>query len=339
MIDLDEQTTAISYHSDKDSQVDPELHSLFSMNNKPTTTIHHQPADASPAIKHADRLKTVASPDDSCYYDALTASIQSSIFSDNFFEQIETLNQFNKIDPLAAKYMDASIGNDQDIYAGFSVENLTKIVQDIKESQSCIRHLVFAYDETLTDAVDSPIAGSTSDSTDGSCVEQPIESDTSIVNVDHYREMADDIDEDFEDLYERYITNLNQYEQMLQRLDASTQEQRKLLVANEQPSNEPAREPNSCFDAIFVKRQENHIGHYGFELGQAADGKITVSSVIDSHYCPHLHVGDEIMGLNGTSTLTRLEQYHLLLNSLWHHQYEDIQLLVRKATKPGTHIP
>ncbi|CAF4384219.1 unnamed protein product [Rotaria sp. Silwood2] len=157
---------------------------------------------------------------------------------------------------------------------------------------------------------------------------------------DNYRQKISDIDEDFEELYQSYLTNLDQYQTMIQQIDKIEQYQHILTPISEESitlveraNNDKVIKTNNneqfCL-ILTVQRQLNHIGHYGFELEQTIDGKITISSIIDSNYCPNLNVGDEIIAINNNSTLITLEQCHLLFHSLWYNQCEYVQIIVNK---------
>ncbi|UJR22808.1 hypothetical protein I4U23_025838 [Adineta vaga] len=343
LIDLDDQT-AISYHTDKESQMDLELDSLFSRKNQPTTCVHSQSIDVTPRMKPNDLFKTITSPDDSCYYDALTSSIQSSIFSDNFFEQVETLNHINKIEKLSSKQIDGDV----------SIDNLSEIIREINQTPSCINHLVFAYDHQSiqpqgADAVSNDQMEITNTKTlsQQSSIEPEIPSTNTNIyqeslssdDENNYRQITSDIDEDFEELYQRYLTNLNQYQKILEQIDQVEQKlspiDEEINSMNEHVSKNQTQ-LNSSNVILSVKRQSNHIGHYGFELEQTFEGKIKISSIIDSTYCPNLNVGDEILGINNIATLTILEQYYLLFNTLWHNQYEYIDLTIKKTVSSST---
>ncbi|CAF1256951.1 unnamed protein product [Adineta ricciae] len=308
LIDIDEQT-ALAYHMDKESSIDAELHSLFSVPNPATICTHPQAVDSHEIVKQDNRMNTITSPDDSCYHDALTSSIQSSIFSDNFFEQIETLNHINKIQKLESLHVDES-----------------NTPCEINQNPACLYHLVFSYDEQLIEEQDDGVTNteSVSNLTQDRAVVQR-ESPTNDEN--NYRQITSDIDEDFEELYQRYLTNLSQYHKILEQIEEVEQKQKQLSPIDENPN---VKEFNSNNFQLSVQRQGNHIGHYGFEIDQTLDEKIKISSIIDSTYCPGLNVGDEIVGIDNISALASLEQYHLLLNSLWHDQCEYLDLIVKK---------
>lgn len=133
-----------------------------------------------------------------------------------------------------------------------------------------------------------------------------------------------EIHDDFEELYQRYMKNLDQYETILQKLDQFDMKQEALTPINEEPDKQ------NCL-TLTVQRQSNHIGHYGFEIEQTFDGKIRICSIINSTYCPNLNVDDEIIHINNHLTLKTLEQCHLLFHSLWYKDYDTIQITVRKV--------
>jgi hypothetical protein len=199
-----------------------------------------------------------------------------------------------------------------------SIDNLIKIVRAIHDYH-------FFYDET-----------STADEKNEVIV------DDFISNEDNdYRQITSDINDDFEDLYERYITNLDQYETMMQKLDRFEQKQDDILTPISEESVTIIQENQTmkinhidefCL-TLTCKRQANHIGHYGFELEQTSDGKIQVSSIINSNYCPHLKIADEILTINNHSPCKTLEQCHLLFHSLWYQQHDYVQITIRKPSK------
>ena len=80
------------------------------------------------------------------------------------------------------------------------------------------------------------------------------------------------IDEDFEELYQRYVTNLNEYETMVQEIDEYEQKQHMLTPISE----ESLTLFNPFHLTLTVQRQSNHIGHYGFELEETFDKKIKI---------------------------------------------------------------
>ncbi|CAF3402413.1 unnamed protein product [Rotaria socialis] len=166
--------------------------------------------------------------------------------------------------------------------------------------------------------------------------------DSFIIEENRSYEITNDADEDFESLYQRYLTNLEQYQSMMQQINEYEQKEKLLTPITEESKllidldmNDKDLKPNDieqfCF-AINVKRQSNHIGHYGFELGETSDGKIIVSSIIDSYYCPDLNIDDEIIGINNTFTFTTLEQYYLLFHSLWYKPCEYVQIFINKPS-------
>ncbi|CAF3486115.1 unnamed protein product [Adineta steineri] len=342
LIDFDDQT-AISYHTAKESRMEIDLDSLFSTKNNQTININ-------PLITFDDGFNTnTSSNDNSCDYDVHASSIQSNIFSDNLFEQTETFN------PVV-------INDNDDIYKKSSIDNLIGIVDDMNQKQSCINHLVFVYDDTIidideqskldknqsiewnTDAEENTITD------DKSLIQQNSDYPSEIIlaNTNNYhqlsfneennsREITDDIDEEFEELYQRYLNDLDQYQIILEQINEFQQKQHQLTPIDEEVNTINEQE-NLKIDNIKpyclilpVKRQKNHIGHYGFEFEQTDDDKIMISSIIDSQYCPNLHVGDEIISINNNSTLITLEDYHLLFHSLWYNQCEYIKLTVKKA--------
>ena len=83
---------------------------------------------------------------------------------------------------------------------------------------------------------------------------------------------------------------------------------------------------------VTVRRQSNHIGHYGFEIDEDLSRNIFISSIIDSVYCPQLRVGDQLIGINFNCSLKTLEQYHLFLNNLWHRPIDFLTINIRRST-------
>lgn len=149
----------------------------------------------------------------------------------------------------------------------------------------------------------------------------------------------DDDDDQFEDLYERYITNLDQYEIMLKQLDHFQQKTDVLTPISEESMTLIEHVQNNPIDefcsTITCQRQRDHIGHYGFELDQTTDGKIYISSILNSKSCPQLKIGDELRAINHYFTLQNLEQCHLLLHSFWHRHYDRLQISVRTNARPS----
>jgi hypothetical protein len=122
---------------------------------------------------------------------------------------------------------------------------------------------------------------------------------------DDYRQMTDDIDEDFENLYQRYLTNFNEYQTTTQdmnefehKLTPISEESLTLFERGNENKSNKINDINPFHLILTVQRQSNHIGHYGFELEQTIDKQIKISSIIDSTYCPNLTIGDEIVCIN-----------------------------------------
>lgn len=141
----------------------------------------------------------------------------------------------------------------------------------------------------------------------------------------------DEIQDDFEELYQRYMKNLDQYETILQQLDQFDVKQDLLTPISEESITIDEQNLNENCLQLNVQRQSNHIGHYGFEIEQTFDGKIKISSIINSIYCPNLNLGDEIIHINNYLKLKTLEQCHLIFHSLWYKKYETIQITIRKC--------
>jgi hypothetical protein len=161
--------------------------------------------------------------------------------------------------------------------------------------------------------------------------------------LDH--QTTTEIDEEFEDLYHRYLTKLDQYELTKQQINEFGQNQHTLTPISEESltiaehvsnmyDDKPSQIDQFCL-TLKVQRQSNHIGHYGFEIEQTLNGKIIISSIINSNYCLDLNIDDEIISINNHSLFTTLEQCHLLFNSLWYNQYEYVEITVIKSG----HIP
>jgi hypothetical protein len=180
------------------------------------------------------------------------------------------------------------------------IDNLIKIVRAIHEYH-------FVYDVTKSDFISN--------------------------EDNNYHQNTSDINDNFEDLYERYITNLDQYEAMIQKLDQVEPKQDLLTpISEESVTIIPENHIDESGLTLTCKRQINHIGHYGFELKQTSDGQILVSSIIDSNNCPYLKIGDEILMINHHSTCKTLEQCHLLFHSLWYQEHDYIQITIRKPS-------
>ena len=149
----------------------------------------------------------------------------------------------------------------------------------------------------------------------------------------------DNDDDQFEDLYERYITNLDEYVSMLKQLDNFQQKTDVLTPISEESVTLIEHVQKNRFDEfcsiITCQRQNDHIGHYGFELEQTIDGKIFISTILNWKSCPQLKIGDELLAINHYSTLQNLEQCHLLLHSFWHRYYDRLQLSVRTSAQPS----
>jgi hypothetical protein len=191
--------------------------------------------------------------------------------------------------------------------------------------------------EISTDNQKEEVIMDNSDTPDELSVKQSTEFDFLFNEENEYHHIPNDTDDDFQELYQRYIANIDQYETILQQIDAFEQKQDFLTPISEESVTLVEHDPNNKSNHIdeycltlTVKRQSNHIGHYGFELEQTFDGKIKISSINNSNYCPNLNIGDEIININNHSKLTTLEQCHLLFHSLWYQQYDDIQITVRK---------
>lgn len=155
----------------------------------------------------------------------------------------------------------------------------------------------------------------------------------------------DDDDDGFEDLYERYITKLDQYEAMLKKLDHLGQKTDVLTPISEEsvtlldpvPDNQMTKDRTNdeLCSTITCQRQNDHIGHYGFELEETSEGKIRISSILNSNYCSDLKIGDELLAINHYSVFQTIEQCHRLLHSFWHRNYDYLQISVRTSKQPS----
>jgi hypothetical protein len=225
-----------------------------------------------------------------------------------------------------------------------SMDHLIKIVHDIH----------FVYDEInekqsseiLTDDQKEKEIVDTDYDEHAASVTQPFESEEN-VNIEESdflfnqetdcHRITSDIDAEFEDLYERYLTNFDQYEALMQQIDQFEPKSDLLSPISEESVTLVEQKDEFSF-TVPVKHQANHIGHYGFELEQTSDGKIKISSIIDSNYCPNLNIGDEILSINNHSKLTTLEQCHLLFHTLWYNQHDYVQITVRKPKISSKYI-
>ena len=158
----------------------------------------------------------------------------------------------------------------------------------------------------------------------------------------NFNQVAGHIEEDIEKLYQHYLIHLERYQMIKPEISAFQQNQHILTPISEEPiplaehvaenKTKKSDEIERFYSTLTVKRQSNRVGHYGFELEQAFDGKIKISSILDSNYCPDLNKGDEIISINSSSILTTSEQCHLLFYSLWYDQNEYIRMTVCKPT-------
>ena len=153
------------------------------------------------------------------------------------------------------------------------------------------------------------------------------------------------IEEHFDELYQSYVTNLNQYESLKQNVHGFAPIQQTLTpiseesltlfenIHNHQQDEQSSRNDRPLPSSILtIQRQANHIGHYGFELKQDVNNVVRISSIIDGHFCPNLDVGDEVLSVNQRRSLITLEEYHSLFHFLWHQPCEYIQITVRKPS-------
>ena len=153
-----------------------------------------------------------------------------------------------------------------------------------------------------------------------------------IVDLDQETTAPTEIGEEF--FVEDSIDNLIQIVRDVHQYVYTYDEDDESITTNKQSENDsltPIIETNVDCSTLSVRRQSNHIGHYGFELEQTFDGKIVVSSIINDDYCRDLCVGDEIIEIHHQRNFQTLEQCHLLFHSLWHKQHETVQMLVKKC--------
>ena len=156
-----------------------------------------------------------------------------------------------------------------------------------------------------------------------------------------------EIDQEFDELCQRYLTNLNQYRQIKEQMKVMKATQHILTPIteesmlqfdrpNESPDERAAQNlrSTSLCSTLTVRRQANHIGHYGFELDEISPKKIRIASITDVTHCPSLSIGDELLSVNSYTALTTLEECRSLLLLLWHKQYEHVQITVRRTPPP-----
>lgn len=260
----------------------------------------------------------------------------------------------NPTEPIETDYIDESKNKDlSTLSQEFSVEPSTEdnnLTIDISNIPSLIKFSSKLQDNLPTPPSSPSFINDPSPINDHSIIEDENENVQSLINeISDSSEIIYDGDLDFEKLYQRYLTNLDQYQKMIQQISEFEQYEKALSPIAEESTilferifNDKAIKTNDMeksFSVTTVKRQANHIGHYGFELEQTADKKIIVSSIIDSTYCPNLNVNDEIIGIDNTFIIISLEQCHLLFHSLWHNEHEYVQILINKPsqrlTTPG----
>lgn len=153
------------------------------------------------------------------------------------------------------------------------------------------------------------------------------------------------IEEHFDELYQSYVTNLNQYENLKQNVHGFAPIQQTLTpiseesltlfenIHNHQQDEQSSRNDRPAHSStLTIQRQANHIGHYGFELQQDGNNVVRIASIIDGHFCPNLDVGDEVLSVNQRRSLVTMEDYHSLFHLLWHQPCEYIQITVRKPS-------
>ena len=208
------------------------------------------------------------------------------------------------------------------------IENLIRIVRAIHDFH-------FIYDETNDKDITNILPEHQTNE----------QIDLSASDFLYTKDNDDDDDDGFEDLYERYITKLDQYEAMLKRLDHLGQKTDVLTPISEEsvtlmdpiPDNQlmKDRTNDELCSTITCQRQNDHIGHYGFELEETNEGKIRISSILNSNYCSDLKIGDELLAINHYSVFQTVEQCHRLLHSFWHRNYDYLQISVRTSKQPS----
>lgn len=151
-----------------------------------------------------------------------------------------------------------------------------------------------------------------------------------------------DLPEEVQELCQRYFSRPepipNLFEQQKQREEheeTPTYVQQTLTPISEESTNiidlSPTIESHQSSFIFTVQRQSNHIGHYGFEIEETDNHQIRIASILDASFCPNLQIHDEILAVNSNSSLTSLEEYYALFNSLWHRHYQYIHLTIRKS--------
>ena len=173
---------------------------------------------------------------------------------------------------------------------------------------------------------------------------------------------TEDVVDKFEELYQRYSTNLDQYETTAKNFDDDLNQFEKHLHEQKETNLTPISEVTSeelittiervidmsdkssskrndtddYTSTLTVKRQSNYIGKYGFNFEEYFDGKIKISSIIDENYCPNLNIGDEIISINNNRSFKTYEQCQALFDSLWKDFYENVQITVIKSANIPT---
>ena len=171
---------------------------------------------------------------------------------------------------------------------------------------------------------------------------------------------SEDIVEKYEELCHRYTSAFDQYTETAKKFDDEINAFQKQYheQPKEQPQtpnsetvseelvttiecladrfNEPKEETEETYSTIIVKRQPDNVGKYGFDIDDSTDGKIQISSILDENYCPNLHSGDEIIGINNNRTFKTPEQCQLIFDSLWKNYCEDLQItIIQSPTIPN----
>lgn len=159
---------------------------------------------------------------------------------------------------------------------------------------------------------------------------------------------SEDIIDKYEELCHRYTSAFDQYTETTKKFDDEInafekQVHEQALTPNSEtvseelvttieclvdPSNETKDETEETYSTIIVKRQPDNVGKYGFNLDESSDGKVQISSILDENYCPNLHSGDEIIGINNNRTFKTPEQCQLIFDSLWKNSCEDLQITI-----------
>jgi len=179
-------------------------------------------------------------------------------------------------------------------------------------------------------------------------------------------EGSDDVVEKFEELCRRYTTSLDQYQTTTEQLDRNINEFETKFQRAEQeddgisPLSETTSEElittiervvdkkideepildqqisNEFCVTVDVQRQPDQLGKYGFELKEEIRGKVQIASISNPTVYPNLSLNDELILINNDQTFDSLDQCQGLLNTLWEHHYENVQITVIKSVNIPT---